>query len=631
MSIEGERIGRLPSGINPELAPYVLPLSRSENYYTDARTGIMVYLPMESKATRFVFGNPDTDVAICSSWLDPWEIADREILEQTHFVAPMRTLTGLEIALVNLARNPKIRRIVIWNGGQFDNNRDALIPREHLLKLFDKESGGIEDDGTIKETQFKLRPELVENGGLEIIRRIIANVSVVATVATREDLVREIQTSKQIEPYMEPFVFPEFKIHAAETLPSEEVIMVRQKTIPDAWLRLMWHAYRYGRDCQLETDGARVRELGFVRVVIDSLSSQEFSLPLWASEIVQLGLTEEKLDEYFRTKILPFPYEKEVYPSVRVFERPKGISYLYSELLFYYPTRPEEFDDFVKRSVVELGVETVTMFLKEVARRPRHDADEIAANVLRDKQLSDFQKVEIILELYIPPVNQIQQVIERINQMPDDADKVAFLWVPDTHGVRDHGRPCFTQAAFLVRDGKVDMKVNFRSHDIPKGWLENVYGIWRLQVYIARETGYRVGRTIVDSESGHIYQSDLDWVKEVVNSRIIDQLPTRIYQSETMADPRGNWLINNIGGKTICILQDPQTGRPLSKPIDGRTFNSIWTQVRHLGLFADSVHAMYFGAEVQKAVLCNLVGMPYVQDMPLDFRRIREGLTAVAK
>lgn len=582
-------------------------------------------MPLKFKAERLVVGNPTSDAGIITSWSDPQDIVDPEILEHAYCVAPLRTLSGLSIMLANLARNPQIRRLVIYNRGDYDEKTDAMIPKRHLMALF---SDGVEDDGTIVGTNFKLPDELVRGGGVEVLRRIIQNVQVVSTTSNRDELIDVLKDQGNASPYMEPHIFPEFEIKAAETLPSERFnIVVREKTLPQAWLGLLYHITRYGVDCELETGGAQVRELPFVRVVIENQGA-DMQLPPWIGGIVQLGITPEKLEAYYTTKILPTPYEEEIYPGVKRFVRPETTSYLYSELLFYYPTRPQEFDDFVIGVAQVTGVNVVATYLKQAARNPRNDADTIAENVLADTSLSDKQKVQVLLEVYVPPINQVDQVINRIKNSPDDVDKVAFLWLPDVHGVRNHGRPCFTQIAFLVRGGKISMKVTFRSHDGAKGWFENLYGAWGLMCDIAQETGYDMGTIVAESESGHIYQGDLPWVLELIQKEVLDVPSVKVFDSETMGDPRGNWSVNVINGQIVAILKDPSTDKPLAE-LFGRTARNIMAQMRHLKLMADADHALDIGAELAKAELCNLVGLPYVQDKPLDFRKIRIGLEAV--
>jgi hypothetical protein len=382
---------------------------------------------------------------------------------------------------------------------------------------------------------------------------------------------------------------------------------------------------RYGQDCQLETGGATVRELPFIRVVINNPES--FEIPEWLAGIERLGYTPESLEKYYETKILPNTHMREIYPGVTKFYRPDGIKYLYAELLFAYPRDPE-FDQAVYEMTESLGIEHTLQFLQSVERSSaRADRNEIAESILVDPEVSDRQKAEVLMELFVPPVNQVQRILDQIRNMPDDADKTFFLWQPSVHGMRDRGRPCLVQGSLLVRDGRIDMKATFRSHDIPKGWIENIYGIRRFLMDIANTTGYEVGTLTVESESAHMYLADVEWANELVTREIRNKQPVKVYDAETMSDPRGNWQINVVDGQIRCVLQD-QVGIPLLE-LEGRTAKDIIAQFRHFRLLSDPNHAMDLGAQLANAELANLVGpefLPYIQDRSLNFRNIRNAL-----
>jgi hypothetical protein len=209
--------------------------------------------------------------------------------------------------------------------------------------------------------------------------------------------------------------------------------------------------------------------------------------------------------------------------------------------------------------------------------------------------------------------------------MPDDADKMFVLWVPDEHGTRTRGRPCFTQGALLLRDGKLDMKVVFRSHDIPKGWVENVYGVMKLMEEVAHDTGYEVGRLVVDSESGHVYKGDLPWVEEIVREHVWDGKPVRVFRPEDIGDPRGNWNINIVDGQIVALLQHPKSGMPLVE-LKGRTARQISSQLIMLGLIEQPDHAMDIAMELAKAEISLQLGITYTQDKPFPFREVRSRL-----
>jgi tetrahydromethanopterin S-methyltransferase subunit A len=596
---------------------YILPLQRSEDRST--LNGLELYAPRAFKATSLMVGNPESSIALCTSWADPWNIVDEQVIECVSIAAPLRTPNGIGVLIANLAQNPTIREIAIWTGGEWDNGAAALLPRDYLIKLF---TNGIDDSGVINGTSFQLPDELIVDGGLDIVRNIIENVQLTPHIQNRKQLTEILSVRKELGAYMEPHVFPDFEIRTPETLPSErQGFLVREKTIDKAWLRILDRITRYGQDTYLETGGARIRELEFARVIIDN-QKDEFIPPAWMQELPNLPISPEALETYFYTKILPgTKFITEIYDGVPMFKRPDSVSYLYSEQMFASP-RDSMVDNAVNRIYKLGGLDEVYKFLSQNPRNAHAQAIEYAQMILADLSIDDNEKIQILLELFVPPTNQIAKLIERIKTTPDDADKVFVLWDPETHGMRDRGRPCAIEGAILVRNGKIDMKVEFRSHDMAKAWLENTYGFWRLQKYIAEKTGYEPGVLIVDSESAHMYEMDVPWVKGLVENHIWNEQPSIVFDAEEMSDRRGNWVVNVVDGEIICMLQDPVNAQPL-QVLKGRTAKRIIGQLRHLGLIEKPDHALDIGAQLMSAEVCNLLGLPYVQDRSINFRSLR--------
>lgn len=603
--------------IPPQYYDYSIPVVREEDIVR--MRGMEVYAPKSFKATTMLLGDRESSVALCTSWTDPWQVVPGDRIETFHTVAPLRTPVGINIMLWNLARNPQIRHLGIWAGDELDKTPRGKVSVEYLKTLW---SNGVDDDGTVKETSFMLLPELVENGGIEIVRKVLENVELYDWTGREGDSLGEFaEQLPRNESYMESHVFPEFEIRAPETFPSEEVAFeIREERLYDAWMRLVDRIMRYGNMTQLETGGALVRELEFARVVIGSENVEDFYFPDWVGEISELKLTREGLDEYYKTKVLPHNNLIEIYPGVLKFDRGRS-KYLYSELMFFFP-RSKTIDEATYWILEKEGVEAVYNFLSENSEVP-DDRRELAKQVLLDQDIDDDRKrAEIVLEILIPPVNQVAKAIERIKTMPDDADKTIVLWDPTTHGMQDRGRPCLIYASLLVRDGRVDMQTTWRSHDIAKGWPENLYGMLRLQDYITEQTGYERGSLISTSESAHIYQGDLSWVESVWQRQLVDVKVRKVFEPEEDADPRGNTNITVDRDQIVFILQEPESGAPLIE-LRG-TFKDIFYNLKQLDLLSSYSHWMDVGSELQKAEMSRLLNIPYVQDKPIDFRRLRQ-------
>jgi thymidylate synthase len=161
------------------------------------------------------------------------------------------------------------------------------------------------------------------------------------------------------------------------------------------------------------------------------------------------------------------------------------------------------------------------------------------------------------------------------------------------------------------------MQTIWRSHDIAKGWPENLYGMLRLLRYVSEETGYKPGKLVSVSQSAHIYLSDFTWIDEVRKTQFANKIPRAVFDDKTEADPRGNVSISVVGKEIKLVIQDPKDASPLME-VSG-TYKQIWAKLKHLDLFSDPGHLIDIGAELQKAELSRQLGFPYVQDKPTPF------------
>lgn len=580
---------------------------------------LFLYMPRSHKAKTMLVGDPESQVALCTGWNDPEFVVFEESINEFSIVAPLRSLTGIDIMLYNLAANPWIRYVGFWAGGSQDETERAKKPRETLEALW---QNGIEEDGTIRGTGYKLNKSLIENGAIEVIRKITQNVTL---VDWRQNEKRELGKLASFLPkatsHMDRIRFPELLIEEVESFPSEEIsIFVREKKAADAWFHLLDRIMRYGKNTILETEqGTKIREVQFAHVVIES-ESGDFYFPDWLGKIPELSLTPQSLEDYYRRYFTPEPYLIEIYPGVKKFIRPEEDKYLYCELLYAFP-RPKEIDLAVAHILSMEGIGGVKKFLEENFPLQNPEKREIVERIWYDFNLSPEKKSEILLEIFRPPINQVENVIKRIKEIPDDADKTFVLWDPATHGIQYSGRPCLVEMGLLIRNGKINSRAVFRSHDIPRGWLKNFYGIYRFLQKIGQETGYPIGEIEINSESAHLYLSDQEWVKKLWQERIVKATPKRVFD-ETKADPRGNFAIELVDGEIVCTLLSPKEGTPLIE-IKGRTANSVIAQLGHLDLISQVSHGLDIGAELTKAEICLREGILYVQDKPLGLKKDR--------
>jgi thymidylate synthase len=112
--------------------------------------------------------------------------------------------------------------------------------------------------------------------------------------------------------------------------------------------------------------------------------------------------------------------------------------------------------------------------------------------------------------------------------------------------VRDNGRDfknddpaCLQHIQFMMRKGRLDMFVLFRSNDLPEAAFYNMWALIRLQEKAARELNLETGTYTHRSNSMHAYQKDFgllaSYVKRIKNGDDLTY-PYRDYYRELMEE-----------------------------------------------------------------------------------------------
>jgi len=107
-------------------------------------------------------------------------------------------------------------------------------------------------------------------------------------------------------------------------------------------------------------------------------------------------------------------------------------------------------------------------------------------------------------------VDQVDYIAQKLIEAPATRRAVAVTWNPVIDEDLDDC-PCLQLVQCLLRDGKVEMKVVFRSNDILSAAGSNMYALARLQRMIADRVGADVGRYTHIALVPHVYYlRDLD-------------------------------------------------------------------------------------------------------------------------
>ena len=103
-------------------------------------------------------------------------------------------------------------------------------------------------------------------------------------------------------------------------------------------------------------------------------------------------------------------------------------------------------------------------------------------------------------------VDQLAFAIQMLKDNPSTRRAPIYIWEPSWDlGSKKHV-PCLQLLDFLIRGGKLQCTAFFRSHDIGRAWVPNVYGLGQLMKHVADEVGVPIGSLTTISASAHIYE-----------------------------------------------------------------------------------------------------------------------------
>ena len=119
----------------------------------------------------------------------------------------------------------------------------------------------------------------------------------------------------------------------------------------------------------------------------------------------------------------------------------------------------------------------------------------------------------------LPPVDQVEYMIEKLAQVPYSRRAQAVTWIPHCDPATDDP-PCLQRIwARLLPDGDgftLNLNAHWRSRDLYKAWFMNVFALTDLQRLMAERLAHRLGAPVacgryVDvTDSLHIYGSYRD-------------------------------------------------------------------------------------------------------------------------
>jgi thymidylate synthase len=207
--------------------------------------------------------------------------------------------------------------------------------------------------------------------------------------------------------------------------------------------------------------------------------------------------------------------------------------------------------------------------------------------------------------------NQINYLIEKLSKSPYSRRALVVSW--------DHEKdqnienpPCIIGIQGIITDNFYNHTVIIRSNDMFKAWPVNFVAQIELAKFIVNEinkranTDYKLGSVTSISISAHIYQTDFERAKEVMEKYLGKM-------KEFVKDPKGNFLIYLENGKVVLEHRTPDNSIVLWKN-SFETFEQAYEFLKSGSMFSFASHAFYLSKELKNAFEKLKKGEEYEQD-----------------
>lgn len=127
-------------------------------------------------------------------------------------------------------------------------------------------------------------------------------------------------------------------------------------------------------------------------------------------------------------------------------------------------------------------------------------------------------------------INQIQKCIEMLKECGYTRRAQAVTWQA-WKDLGIHDPACLQRLWMRIEDGKLNMNVHFRSNDLTRAWLYNIWGFTELQAYIAQQVGVGVGSMCWIADSLHQYGSNFEQVRGLLKMMETRKFEDRVYST----------------------------------------------------------------------------------------------------
>ncbi len=518
----------------------------------------------------------NADFAVTFLWTMRDAILPKLDKERLAVASNFYTPAGLEGMARNILANPFIRYMIIL-GSEYSANEQqkTLSPQAAAQQTSANAIRAFFEKGITSERRisgFESAVYFDKNIPAEAINSIRENIELIdlnlrMPNASLDEKIAEanriMKTAERKAPFSDsPNTFPYEP--SAEEFPHEgSALLVSGNSIPETWIEIMHAIFRYGkRNLMNANTDRRVKEINNLVAVVHNPQNEDLSLNPFL-----VPITREKILAYQHEVLSPL--------------LPEGKAYTYGNKLRAYLIE----DASVVKGLVE-------------------------SNAYKDFEFGNGAHLDANVK-YLEKgceIDQIADIIDALKRDPYSKAGVAITWHVSDELMRKHkSSPCLVLLHPIVQDEKLNLMVYFRSHDMVQGWPENAYGCAAIQKTIADGIALPTGILTMISGSAHIYAHYYKQVEEMLSKFRKHKI--------NYSDARGNYVIAIENGKISLALLHPQTNREIEK-IYGASAREIYEQLAFKAQINTS-HALYLGAELQKAEFALKRNLEYVQDSEL--------------
>lgn len=279
-----------------------------------------------------------------------------------------------------------------------------------------------------KNIPAELIDKIRQNVQLIDLNKLMPNARLDEKISEANNLIKNLEKK---EAFNMPMTFDYEKTQ--ESFPYEGgPIIVHGTNIPDAWIKMIYNIYRFGKKNLMNSNTDRwVKEINNMIVVVHDSQNMDLSVNPFL-----VPLTTEKIEAY----------KKEILSPIL----PEGKAYTYGNKLraYYYPSGEE---------------------IKKLVNTTEYKDFEFKQGDWLDKN--------VVYKDNCCEINQVQDIIDVLKRDVYSKACVAITWHAADELMRKHkSSPCLVFLQAMVQDEKLNLTIFFRSHDMTQGWPENAYG-----------------------------------------------------------------------------------------------------------------------------------------------------------